>query len=299
MKLNSLIVLGLFWGFMFNPVVLADTFNLEEELVSELKAMPTGELKSLNASQKQREDTAKLIHFSAALEDNVLKLNLLDDPDVQRQLLSARRDILLNALVMSDLEGENAGDVEKVAKENYELEKENFIIPRKIKIAQIYVKKKPCEPKWAENKIHDISVELTKENADFKKIVIDYSDDEKNRDLGGEFNKWFLEPRDDSRLSAPMKAAFQLKNVGDVSEAIESSHGYHIIKLLGATPSKMKSYVDVKGEIVASIQKQLWNERKEYIVKSLRPNEEFKYDDGIYKKQIDRILSERNKLQVK
>ncbi len=49
------------------------------------------------------------------------------------------------------------------------------------------------------------------------------------------------------------KAAFALKNVGDMSGLVKSNFGYHIIKLDDVKAPKAKPYADVKSDIIAEI----------------------------------------------
>ncbi len=49
------------------------------------------------------------------------------------------------------------------------------------------------------------------------------------------------------------KAAFALKNVGDMSGLVKSNFGYHIIKLDDLKAPKAKPYADVKSDIIAEI----------------------------------------------
>ena len=65
--------------------------------------------------------------------------------------------------------------------------------------------------------------------------------------LGGDLN--FFNRR---RMVAPFaKAAFELKEIGNVSEVVETIHGLHIIKLTGKKEASTTSFEEVKDGIMA------------------------------------------------
>ena len=64
---------------------------------------------------------------------------------------------------------------------------------------------------------------------DWKELAATYSTDPGSKDNGGDLG-WFSR----GRMVKPFEdAAFALKNVGDISEPIQSEHGWHIIQLIG------------------------------------------------------------------
>lgn len=79
--------------------------------------------------------------------------------------------------------------------------------------------------------IDSIYAEL-KKGADFAELARIKSDDKRSSQQGGEM-PWFSSGRMIPEFANP---AFALKNVGDISEPIETAFGYHIIKKLNSKP---------------------------------------------------------------
>ncbi|MCU4674195.1 SurA N-terminal domain-containing protein [Catenovulum sp. 2E275] len=90
-----------------------------------------------------------------------------------------------------------------------------------------------------------------KAGADFAELAKEKSEDTFSGENGGDldfFGKGVMDP-------AFEEAAFALENIGDVSDVVESSFGYHIIKLTAIEEAKIKPLADVKDDIVKQLQK--------------------------------------------
>ncbi|MEZ9565551.1 peptidylprolyl isomerase [Vibrio artabrorum] len=81
--------------------------------------------------------------------------------------------------------------------------------------------------------------------ADFAKLAEEKSDDFGSADAGG--NLGWIER--DVMDPAFEKAAFALKNIGDMTGLVKSEFGYHIIKLDELKASQVKPYTEVAAEI--------------------------------------------------
>ncbi len=83
----------------------------------------------------------------------------------------------------------------------------------------------------------------------FDSLVMKNSDDKGTAAQGGR-----LEPFSTGKMvPAFEEAAFALKNPGDVSEPVETSYGYHLIRLIEHNP--LPGYEEMKGEIMRRIQR--------------------------------------------
>jgi peptidyl-prolyl cis-trans isomerase C len=58
-------------------------------------------------------------------------------------------------------------------------------------------------------------------------------------------------------------AAFALRNVGDLSEPVRSSFGYHLIRLEGRHPATVQTFDQVKESILAEERAKFIDEQRE------------------------------------
>lgn len=93
----------------------------------------------------------------------------------------------------------------------------------------------------AYNKIIEIR-KLVVDGADWKEICKAYSEHDQTKDAGGELRPFSL----GGHLGVPEfeKAAFAMENVGDISEPVKSSYGWHIILLEEKQPIPLYSELE-------------------------------------------------------
>ena len=102
--------------------------------------------------------------------------------------------------------------------------------------------------------------------ADFARLAQDVSDDPSVLQNGGHTG-YFDRTKMDSKFT---DAAFALKNVGDLSEPVASSFGYHIIRLDGRIASRQKTFDEVLPEMVAEERKNYINNARDAALAAIR-----------------------------
>lgn len=120
----------------------------------------------------------------------------------------------------------------------------------------------------------DSLYQLVKNGSDFGKVAAENSEDRGTATKNGEL-PWFGTGR---MVPEFEKAAFALKNAGDVSEPVQSAYGWHIIKLLDTKP--LASFESKKADIERQVKRDdrankgqksfVENLKKEYKLKSVK-----------------------------
>jgi peptidyl-prolyl cis-trans isomerase D len=96
-----------------------------------------------------------------------------------------------------------------------------------------------------------ISNELKKDPSKFAELAKKYSEDPGSAAKGGDLGSFTR----GSMVKAFDDAVFSMKP-GEISGPVESEYGYHIIRLTGITPGKMRTFDEARPEIERELKKQ-------------------------------------------
>jgi foldase protein PrsA len=114
---------------------------------------------------------------------------------------------------------------------------------------------------------------------DFAELVKQYSDDTGTKDQGGTLTF----SREDQIEPAFIEASFALKNKGDISDLVQTSYGYHIIKLEEKIPSKVYTFEEKKQEIHDTLLLQKKNDKITALIEEWRNGSDIKKYEENYK----------------
>ncbi|MDD6176375.1 MAG: SurA N-terminal domain-containing protein [Succinivibrionaceae bacterium] len=128
----------------------------------------------------------------------------------------------------------------------FNLHTEIFSVPEKRTVAHILVTGDD-----AEAKIKDIKSKLDA-GGDFASLAKEYSEDPSSKDNGGQLPAFSLGNMD----ATFEKVAFNLKNVGEVSEPVNSQYGWHIVKLVKVDAARNLDFNEVKQSVIDNYAKE-------------------------------------------
>lgn len=143
-------------------------------------------------------------------------------------------------LSMADIESDVTVSNEE-AREYYEQRQQQYTKQEERRVSHILIE---FDTENAQDKAEQALAEL-QEGADFAEVAKTYSDDTFSAEQGGDLN-WIEAGVMDEDFD---DAAFSLEEVGDVSDVVESSFGYHIIKLTDRRDGTVTPFSDVEDEI--------------------------------------------------
>ncbi|MWC30993.1 peptidylprolyl isomerase [Paenibacillus sp. MMS18-CY102] len=186
------------------------------------------------------------------LDDEKLKQTLaqngmtVDDlrPDLEKQaklrkLLSKKADV-----------------TDKDIQDYYDQNKQSFATPEQVRASHILVKTKEEA---------DAILKQLKDGADFATVAKEKSEDPGSKDAGGDLN-YFGKGQMDPAFE---KAAFELK-VGETSQPVQSSFGYHIIKVTDHKAAANPTFEEKKEEIKNILMMNKINELAQPFIEELK-----------------------------
>lgn len=230
--------------------------------------------KDLSSATERKNLLGELIQqevlYQAALKEHLIEKSERLKREVAREYLSEK------------IGKERYEPSEDEIKSFYEAKKNEM---EKVRVSHILIKPKNSnDPKsWdeAKTKAEGILKKIRMEGAkaDFAKYAKQFSQDMANKDQGGDL-MYFERARMVPEFS---NIAFSLKKIGDVSDVVKTSFGYHIIKLTGEQRGLETFRTSVKWQMAQEKRKQ----KADKLLKELQDNASVQiYDDVLAKAQI-------------
>ncbi|MYM39569.1 SurA N-terminal domain-containing protein [Duganella qianjiadongensis] len=137
----------------------------------------------------------------------------------------------------------------------YNANQAGFSTPESRRAAHVLVAVKKganaAEVAAAKAKAEAIVAELRKAPADFAKVAKAKSDDAVSAEQGGD-----LDIVTKGALPAPVEAAVLKLKQGEISDAVQSEYGFHILTVTALKPAVLKPLDEVKTEVAAVLKKQ-------------------------------------------
>lgn len=137
----------------------------------------------------------------------------------------------------------------------YEKHKDQFWVAEQVKASHILFRITPAQDEAGRQKKRALAekvLEMAKSGKDFADLARKYSDDAGSAIKGGELG-YFVRG---SMVPDFENVAFGLKP-GQISDIVETSFGYHIIKCEGYIKAETKPLVDVRDEVRSSLRNEL------------------------------------------
>src|SRR5580658_1301327 len=135
----------------------------------------------------------------------------------------------------------------------YAADIDNFRLPERVNVRQILIKtqgKPEADFPKLKAKAQDLLDQL-KKGADFAQLAAKYSEDAGTAVKGGEVG-WVVH----GQITEPEfeSAAFSIKP-GGPGELVTTRYGYHIVQVTAHEPARLRPLDEVKGELMAEVQK--------------------------------------------
>lgn len=178
----------------------------------------------------------------------------LGQSEQDKAVLQQARDRVLSDLLLARIDAANAqseAQAEAKARELYQADPKRFEAPERVQARHILII--PTGDREAARKeATEVRKLAAAPGADFEALVLKYSDDPaKAASLG---NLGYITR--DSVVESFGKAAFALKP-GQVSEVVESPHGFHVIRVDAHAPAGVRPFEEVKPMLMAQARQQV------------------------------------------
>lgn len=219
------------------------------------------------APEKRKEFLEKLIRVEL-LSQEAERLGLADDPEVQRTV----KQVMIRLMVKNDLEKNLFPNKieDDVLKAEYDKEMDKYHRAAQVRASHIVLKNKA----EAEKTLADLKAHAT-DNRYFRQKAREVSIDDQTKERGGDlgyFSKLADRKPDEPELPASVvEAAWNLQNVGDISDQIvKTDQGFHIVKLTNKRAEMNRSFDSVKRMIENRLLRQKRQEAMDQFIEGLK-----------------------------
>jgi len=199
-------------------------------------------------------------------------VGLENSVEVRAVIGSFIRDTLVQAAVKDLLARERLSlpALEKLAREHYLANRQNYLTPETARIAHILIKadvETMSDAEIAERRVRAESL-LARARAgeDFAELARTNSEDSQTVRRGGELPKPVTK---DSLVPKFADTAWALRP-GEVSEVVRTRFGFHVIRLIEVIPESARPFDEVKGAIVARLENDMLAPKREAFIDRFR-----------------------------
>lgn len=197
---------------------------------------------------------------------------------------AAFREKVRNTLLLEKMVEDQVNIPEQQVADYYSRNREKLRQPERVKIAHIVLPDAETAG--------DVRDKIITEKMTFEEAAAEYSLDVWTKDQGGE---WGYVSEGDSKFQ---KTAMKLEEDGEISQAIKTPMGFHILKRLDKRPSEVPPFEDVKEEIKTQMENQklarLTNKKRLEILKDASVERLIEFDEeGNYSLPADEAETEQ------
>lgn len=215
---------------------------------------------------------AKIVATDADVDakiDEILTLNKITLDQAKEQLAAngttfddfkeqMKKNVEIEKVIDSEMKasGESSEVTEEDAKKFYDENAPQFSSPEQVRASHILIKadmKDEAAKAEAKKKIDGI-LEKARAGEDFAALAKEHSEDPGSKDKGGEYTF------ERGKMVKPFEdTAFSLE-VGKISDPVETTFGYHIIKLSEKIPAKTTGFDEVKERLIKDLASRKMNQ---------------------------------------
>jgi len=238
--------------------------QLEEEIKKEIaiNKLTEGVQNSIEITDKEIEDRWIIENEKVKIEyllispgkyEKDVKIELKEIEDYYKEFkqdFTVPEKVKVDYILLKPEEFKNKVVIsEQMLKDYYEEHFTDYQVPEERRVSHILMRlsleMSEEEKKEVRNKIEEVQKKL-KEGEDFDSLAKKYSEDISTKDKGGDLG-FFTE--EGLASSSFIESVFSLEKVGDISDIVETSLGYHLIKLTEIKPAYTKPFEEVKKQI--------------------------------------------------
>jgi parvulin-like peptidyl-prolyl isomerase len=216
--------------------------------------------------------TLRLMLANQLILKEALEKKWDEQPAVAAQLERLRENAIAETYLQAVSAPPNDYPSDEDVQKAYDANKSAFIVPRQFRLAQIFVALPAGADKSTEDKVRkklaEVQSRLKQPKADFAAVAKQYSDQPDAAENGGDLG-WVAE----TQIRPEIKAQIMGLTNNMVSDVVQLSDGFHIVKLIETKPAETRSLAEVRPVLVQRLRAQRAEFlRRSYLARALEQN---------------------------
>jgi parvulin-like peptidyl-prolyl isomerase len=182
------------------------------------------------------------------------------DPLMVRRLRLSDEDLLAEAYLNDFAKNVKVPNLDARARELYKARLKDYAVPELINAEHILVSTKNYSKEAALARAQEV-YQRAMAGEDFHKLATEYTDNKASIEITNMMPSAFVKPLPE--IVTKLKP-------GEIMPPTETQFGFHVLKLKHNTPARVKSFEEVKDDLIAVEREKVVDEAKTALVESIR-----------------------------
>ncbi len=232
----------------------------------------------------------KLLRYKAVAAD-AEKEGFSEEPNAQLRMKLAAEEELAKAWIENIVETAPQGDYDALAYEYYLAHPEEYQSQAAVDVSHILIKSDIRPEAEALETVNRLHAELVAAPALFDSYISEYSEDPAKVNNNGRYPRVVA-----GQMVEPFeKKAFSMTEIGSISEPVQTSYGFHILRLNNKMPPSLIPFENVKPNLVQKVYGDyIENYRRNYVLRISHGTIEL--EEGAVEKMVKRHFGENLEL---
>ena len=236
----------------------------QEDFQAALQAVPEDQRYAFQADMKRITTTLENLLIYRTLATEARKSGIDKNPLVQHEMELFRERLLATKQLETFEKSIKVPDLTAAAEDRYKANPDQFKIAESVEAQHILIDLKK-HGESARARVEEVRAKALA-GADFSELAKEYSDDTGSASRGGNLGRF---PRG-RMLKTFEDVAFAMRNPGQISDIVETSYGFHVIRLVSYQAPRQIPFEEVKNRLLADAKEQYIKQKKTEYVSSIK-----------------------------
>lgn len=259
----------------------------------ELERLPADVRPGFVNSERRVNDLLRRMLIDRTLASQARDEGLPNFPQNARRI-AAETDRMHTLLRLERIEASAAAEFdakrglyETRARELYTVDRAKYVTPERFSASHILFSSKSRSSEEAMKLARDTRANISA-TTDFNRLAQEVSEDPSAKQNSGRLGSFGASEMDPGFMAGVLG----LKDTGEVSQPVQSSFGWHLIKFEGRSPQEQKSFNEVREQIVDGLRRKFVSDAREAALAKIRTDPTIKANPAAIDALVIRIDAE-------